>query len=151
MVPSSVYHLSGDKDCADHYKLGRTLGQGTFATVKLATDVATRAVWAVKIIKRASLTADDAESLKTEMMVIQRLNHPNIVAVHEIFDAPHFVFIVMECMAGGELFDRIVSKEHYSESEAKIAVTQLLSAVDYCHDLNIVHRDLKPANLLLNE
>ena len=143
-----VFHHSTDRECESHYRLGRTLGQGSFATVKLATEMATETAWAVKIIKKSALTVSDAEALKSEMTILQQLQHTNIVGVHEIFDAPHFCYIVMECMFGGELFDRIVAKEHYSELEARIAVLQLLSAVDYCHDQNVVHRDIKPENLL---
>lgn len=147
-VERTIFHHSTDKECEHHYKMGRTLGQGSFATVKLALEIANGKKWAIKIIKRSALTVDDAESLKSEMTVIQKLNHPNIVAVHEIFDAPHFCYIVMECMTGGEMFDRIISKEHYSEAEARVAAFQILSAIDYCHDQKVVHRDLKPENLL---
>lgn len=143
-----LFHRSTDKECEQHYKLSRTLGQGSFATVKLATEIATGKRWAVKIIKRAALTAEDSESLKSEMLIIQKLHHPNIVGVHEIFDSPGFCHIVMACMSGGEMFDRIIAKEHYSEVEARVAALQILSAIDYCHDRRIVHRDLKPENLL---
>jgi calcium/calmodulin-dependent protein kinase I len=127
-------------ECEKHYKFGRTLGQGTFATVKLATKISNNTKWAVKIIKRSALTAEDEQALKMEILIMEHTNHPNIVSVKEIFHCKNFVYIVMDLMTGGELFDRIVLKDHYSEVEAKGALKNILIAIKYCHDKNIVHR-----------
>ena len=96
--------------------------------------------WAVKIIKRASLAPEDEESLATEILILQSVNHPNIVHLKEVYDCKTNVYLVMEVMLGGELFDRIVHKEHYTEQEAKHAFKQIMLSVNYCHDINIVHR-----------
>lgn len=122
------------------YKFGRTLGQGTFATVKMATCLTDGSKWAVKIIKRSALTSEDEESLKMEIQILQLTNHPNIVSVKEVFYCRNYVYLVMDLMTGGELFDRIVTKDHYSEQEAKLALAQIVTAIKYCHDKNIVHR-----------
>lgn len=122
------------------YKFGRTLGQGTFATVKLATYLADGTKWAVKIIKRSALTSEDEESLKMEIQILQLTNHPNIVSVKEVFYCKNYVYLIMDLMTGGELFDRIVMKDHYSEQEAKQALAQIIIAIKYCHEKNIVHR-----------
>jgi len=137
-----------DEACESHYKLGRTLGQGAFATVKLATELATQKTWAVKVIKRSALSQSDSEALKSELAIVQKLHHPNVVAVHEIYNGKVNCFIIMECCSGGEMFDRIISKEHYSEAEAVRAAVQMLQAINYCHEQGVVHRDLKPENLL---
>jgi calcium/calmodulin-dependent protein kinase I len=137
-----------NEECEKFYKFGRVLGQGSFATVKMATAKSDNSKWAVKIIKRASLAPEDEQALATEVSIMERIKHPNIVLLKEVFDCPSHMYMVMELMTGGELFDRIVQKEHYSENEAKEAVTQLISAIGYCHDMGIVHRDLKPENLL---
>ncbi len=129
-----------DDEVEKKYKFGRTLGQGTFATVKMATSLADGSKWAVKIIKRSALTSEDEESLKTEIQILQLTNHPNIVSVREIFYCKNYVYLVMELMTGGELFDRIVQKDHYSEQEAKLALIQVVTALKYCHEKNIVHR-----------
>lgn len=131
-----------------YYKLGRVLGQGSFATVKIGTCKSDQSKWAIKIIKRASLAPEDEESLSTEITILQRVNHPNIVHLKEVYECKLCVYLVMEVMVGGELFDRIVNKEHYSETEARDAFRQIMASVKYIHDLNIVHRDLKPENLL---
>lgn len=122
------------------YKFGRTLGQGTFATVKMATSIADNLKWAVKIIKRSALTSEDEDSLKMEIQILRLTNHPHIVSVKEVFYCRHYVYLVMDLMTGGELFDRIVTKDHYSEQEAKKALQQIVTAVKYCHEKNIVHR-----------
>lgn len=129
-----------DGEVEKRYKFGRTLGQGTFATVKMATNIAENSKWAVKIIKRSALTSEDEESLKMEIQILQLTNHPNIVSVKEVFYCRNYVYLVMDLMTGGELFDRIVTKDHYSEQEAKNALRQVAVAIKYCHDKNIVHR-----------
>lgn len=137
-----------DGDVEKKYKLGRTLGQGTFATVKLATCLSDRTKWAVKIIKRSALSPEDEKSLEMEIQILQLTKHPNIVSVKEVFYCKNYVYLVMDLMIGGELFDRIVNKDHYTEDEAKQALREICTAIKYCHDSNIVHRDLKPENIL---
>lgn len=131
-----------------NYKAGRTLGQGSFATVKLCISLRDQKKWAVKIIKRNSLEPGDAEALKSEITILHSMHHENIVALKEVYETPTNVYLVQDLMLGGELFDRIVQKEHYSEAEAKAAIVQVIRAIEYCHSRDVVHRDLKPENLL---
>ena len=149
--PATVYQKCGDKDCEKIYKFKRVLGQGSFACVKLAEHKQDKSQWAVKILKKDALNLNDTESLENEMSIVQQVTHPNIVRTKEVYDTPHFCFVVMECMKGGELFDRIVRQEHYSDLEAKEAFWQMTDAIAYCHGKNIVHRDLKPENLLYSD
>lgn len=135
-------------DCNKHYKFGKVLGSGSFATVKLAEHRTEGSKWAVKCIEKGSLSKEDADALEIEVDVLGKVKHPNIVELKEIFDCPKVFYLVMELMEGGELFDRIVEKEHYTEKEAQLVVTDLAHALDYCHEMNVVHRDLKPENLL---
>ncbi|RLN05693.1 hypothetical protein BBJ28_00005440 [Nothophytophthora sp. Chile5] len=135
-------------ECSKYYKLGKTLGTGSFATVKSAVSKADNSRWAVKCIDKASLTAEDEEALRVEVEVLQVVHHDNIVQLKEVFDCHKTFYMVMEEMSGGELFDRIVEKEKYSEKEASCVVKKLADALLYCHDQGIVHRDLKPENLL---
>lgn len=129
-----------NEECEKYYKFGRVLGQGSFATVKLATCKADNSKWAVKIIKRSSLAPEDEQALATEVSIMERIRHPNIIILKEVFDCPASMYMVMEVMTGGELFDRIVQKEHYSEFEARGAIIQVIEAMGYCHDMGIVHR-----------
>ncbi|KAF1402634.1 KCC4 kinase, partial [Thinocorus orbignyianus] len=90
----------------------------------------------------------DKKIVRTEIGVLLRLSHPNIIKLKEIFETPTEISLVLELVTGGELFDRIVEKGYYSERDAADAVKQILEAVAYLHANGIVHRDLKPENLL---
>lgn len=80
---------------------------------------------------------------------MQKVKHENIIQLQEMYDTDEYLFLVMELVTGGELFDRIVEKGCYTESEASQLVRKIVSAIDYLHQLGICHRDLKPENLLL--
>lgn len=125
----------------DKYRLGRKLGQGTFATVYAATRLKNHEVLAVKVFQRSSLDPYEAAAILNEFKILQMVNqHPHIVKVYDFFEQIDSFQIVMESVAGGELIDRIQKKTFYSEREAKDVMTMLFSAVKYCHDRNIVHR-----------
>jgi calcium/calmodulin-dependent protein kinase I len=79
---------------------------------------------------------------------LSQLDHPNVVKIWEIFDEEDHIYLVLELLKGGELFDRIVEKENYSEKEAADTIRPIVDAIRYCHSLGIIHRDLKPENLL---
>ena len=125
------------------YHIGKTLGQGTFGVVKQATDKTDGSVWAVKCVSHTSLSNEDMVGLKQEIQIMQDLQHENIVRLRQVFYHSNETFLIMEVMEGGELFDRIVSKEHYSETEASQVLIDVASALHYCHGRGIAHRDLK--------
>ena len=124
------------------------LGKGASAVVRKGIKIDTGEAFAIKIINKASLTQDEKESLHNELKIMGMVDHPNIVRVQEYYECNGLVFIVMELMEGGELFDRLVEVEHYTEKQAVEAFRPLVDAIRYCHSLGIVHRDLKPENLL---
>jgi len=131
------------------YEIGQELGRGAFSVVKLGTNKKTKEKVAVKVIDRNDVGKDYEKNLKMEMEILKRVEHPNIIALHEMVEAGNKLYFVMELVTGGELFDRIVEKGSYSEEDAKILVRKIVSAIDYLHKQNIAHRDLKPENLLV--
>jgi len=136
---------------ADNYDIKDELGKGAFSIVKLGINKKNGDKVAVKIIDKSQCTAEsDEKRLKTEVEILKKVKHPNIVGLRDLYETPHHLYLVMELVTGGELFDKIVEKGQYSEKEAAATVKKILSAVDYLHSINIAHRDLKPENLLLS-
>lgn len=88
-------------------------------------------------------------ALQDEIQVLQDLQHENIIRLYQVYNEADYFYLVTEKMMGGELFDRIVSKQFYSEKEARDACKIMFEAIGYCHQQNVAHRDLKPDNLLL--
>jgi calcium/calmodulin-dependent protein kinase I len=132
----------------EKYELtANVLGQGYFAVVKTGIIKKTGEKVAVKFVNKKLV--EKAENLKTETSLLQLVEHPNIVKLLDICDTKDTLFIIMELMDGGELYDEIVKRKHFTEKDASFIMYQLFSALDYLHKRQIVHRDLKLENLLL--
>jgi len=134
-------------DALEGWELGRELGSGHFAKVRLCTNTTTGQVAAVKIIKNPK--GSKLAIIKSEVDILKSVEHPYIVRCFDAIDSPDKMYLVMEIMKGGELFDRIVDKGHFTEADAAGVTAKLFSAIKYLHDKNIAHRDLKPENLLM--
>jgi len=134
---------------SDNYKIGKALGEGAFSVVREAVNRKSNESYAVKVITRAKLSAEDELALKDEISILQSLKHENIIFLYSSYSEPTFYYLVTEMMKGGELFDRIVAKTYYNEKEARDVCKILFEAIAYCHGQGIAHRDLKPENLLL--
>jgi len=104
----------------------------------------------IMIVPKAELLdKENLIALQREIVNMQKLDHPNIVKFLEFFDDTENIYIIMEHISGGELFDKIVERGSYNEVDAANIVSQILSAVAYMHSNGVAHRDLKPENLLL--
>uniref|UniRef100_A0A0K0EX60 Calcium/calmodulin-dependent protein kinase type 1 (inferred by orthology to a C. elegans protein) n=1 Tax=Strongyloides venezuelensis TaxID=75913 RepID=A0A0K0EX60_STRVS len=132
----------------DKYDFKDVLGTGAFSKVFLAEcKLQPGYLVAIKCIDKKALKGKE-ESLDNEIRVLRKLKHPNIVQLLDTFDEKQYVYLVMELVTGGELFDRIVAKGSYTEKDASDLIRQVLQAVAFMHDNGVVHRDLKPENLL---
>ncbi|WRX30389.1 Protein kinase domain - like 10 [Theobroma cacao] len=136
----------------DHYLLGKKLGQGQFGTTYQCTHKATGTLYACKSIpKRKLLCREDYDDVWREIQIMHHLSeHPSVVQIKGTYEDSVFVHLVMELCAGGELFDRIVAKGHYSEREAVKLIKTIVGVVEACHSLGVMHRDLKPENFLFD-
>eukprot|EP00029_Vermamoeba_vermiformis_P013141 TRINITY_DN8062_c0_g1_i1.p1 TRINITY_DN8062_c0_g1~~TRINITY_DN8062_c0_g1_i1.p1 ORF type:complete len:313 (+),score=47.17 TRINITY_DN8062_c0_g1_i1:50-940(+) len=130
----------------EHYILGKELGKGSFSVVVHGTRLQDGLNVAVKIIKK--VPGKDLSLLHREIHIMRQLVHPTIVSLIDVFEDEEHIYMVIELVTGGMLFDHIVAKGSYSEQDAANIVRQIVLAVNYMHDNGIAHRDLKPENLL---
>jgi len=134
----------------DNYQLGKTIGKGNFAKVKVALHVISGAEVAVKIIDKNNMTDVSLAKLMREVKIMKILKHPNIVELYEVIETEDTLYLIMEYASGGEVFDFLVEHGRMKEKVARQKFRHILSAVEYCHSNGIVHRDLKAENLLLD-
>jgi len=124
----------------------KELGHGHYGVVRVGTDKKTTQKVAIKSIPKAKVNRP--EILRREIEILQSLDHPNIIKLFKVYEDNRSLHIVTELCTGGELFDRIIAKGHYSEADAAHLIRTLTSAVSHCHSKGICHRDLKPENFL---
>jgi len=152
-LDNQAYYVLGHKtpNIRDLYTLGRKLGQGQFGTTYLCTENSTSNEYACKSIsKRKLISKEDVEDVRREIQIMHHLaGHRNIVTIKGAYEDPLYVHIVMELCSGGELFDRIIQRGHYTERKAAELTKIIVGVVEACHSLGVMHRDLKPENFLL--
>jgi len=133
------------------YKFEEKLGTGSFAVVKRAINKNTGDVVAIKIIEKKNLSAQELDTLNEEVEILRKIDHRHIVKLYDIYETKDHLYMVMEILRGGELFDSIVRRGTYSEKEAAAVMRQIIEAVEYLHSRGIAHRDLKPENLIYED
>ncbi|EFJ30501.1 hypothetical protein SELMODRAFT_267186 [Selaginella moellendorffii] len=142
------------------YEIGRTIGEGTFAKVKFAQNTETGESVAMKVLNKETILKHKmVDQIKREISIMKLVRHPNVVRLHEVLASRTKIYIILEFVTGGELFDKIVDQGRLTEIESRKYFQQLIDAVDYCHSKGVYHRDLKaslstraflPENLLLD-
>ncbi|OVA14770.1 Protein kinase domain [Macleaya cordata] len=142
----------GTRTRVGKYEMGKTLGEGSFAKVKYAKNVETGDSVAIKILDKDQVLRHKMveQQIKREISTMKLIKHPNVVKLYEVMASKTKIYIVLEFVNGGELFDKIVNHGRLKEDDARKYFQQLINAVDYCHSRGVYHRDLKPENLLLD-
>ncbi|KAL3075436.1 hypothetical protein niasHT_037596 [Heterodera trifolii] len=129
------------------YEVLSVVGKGSFSQVLRVQDRISKRFYAVKLVS----TEQDFGAVNNELSILSRVQHPFVIRLEEVFRSATKLFIVMEMASGGEMYDRVVAKGRYSESEARMAIKMLLTGLEYLHSMHITHRDLKPENLLYSD
>lgn len=130
------------------WQLGRTLGRGSSGRVRLSKHSETGQLAAVKIVPKSMV--ESTYGIEREVIIMKLIEHPNIMGLYDVWENKGELYLVLEYIEGGELFDYLVRRGRLSEREAVHYFRQICNGVQYCHQFNICHRDLKPENLLLD-
>ncbi|EPS73126.1 calcium-dependent protein kinase 2 [Genlisea aurea] len=138
------------RNLREDFTIGRRLGQGQFGTTFMCSEKATGKQYACKsIAKRKLLSDEDVEDVRREIQIMHHLaGHPNVISIKGAYEDAVSVHVLMELCAGGELFDRIIKRGHYTERKAAELTRTIVGVVEACHSLGVMHRDLKPENFL---
>jgi len=144
-LPGMVSLEGKEKDISESYVIGEEIGRGSFSIVRKGRHKETGKSFAIKCIQKKFIKL---HLLEREIKIMKKLKHPHILPLIEVFENKEYIFLVLELVLGGELFDKIVERGNYSEKDASNIVRQILEAVSYLHSQGVVHRDLKPENLL---
>jgi MAP/microtubule affinity-regulating kinase len=142
------------KNSLDDYIIGKQIGQGAYAVVRIGIHKPSNKKVALKIYKKYKLLDPNRrKSVKREIKLMEKMKHPNIVRLYETIDTEKYVILVMEFVGGGSLHSYLKSKgnRRLDEKEAKRVFKQILDAIKYCHSRCITHRDIKLENVLLDE
>lgn len=144
------------------WKLGRTLGRGSTGRVRLAKNVHTGKLAAVKIVPKLNFKKLENPKYKTndptklpygierEIIIMKLISHPNIMGLYDVWENKTDLYLILEYIEGGELFDYLIKRGKLQEFEAINYFKQIINGIGYLHQFNICHRDLKPENLLLD-
>uniref|UniRef100_A0A672PUK2 Serine/threonine-protein kinase BRSK2-like n=1 Tax=Sinocyclocheilus grahami TaxID=75366 RepID=A0A672PUK2_SINGR len=133
------------------YRLEKTLGKGQTGLVKLGIHCITGQKVALKIVNREKLSESVLMKVEREIAILKLIEHPHVLKLHDVYENNKYLYLVLEHVSGGELFDYLVKKGRLTPKEARKFFRQIISALDFCHSHSICHRDLKPENLLLDE
>ncbi|XP_042616601.1 serine/threonine-protein kinase BRSK2-like isoform X7 [Cyprinus carpio] len=133
------------------YRLEKTLGKGQTGLVKLGIHCVTCQKVAIKIVNREKLSESVLMKVEREIAILKLIEHPHVLKLHDVYENKKYLYLVLEHVSGGELFDYLVKKGRLTPKEARKFFRQIISALDFCHSHSICHRDLKPENLLLDE
>ncbi|XP_067905645.1 serine/threonine-protein kinase H1 homolog isoform X1 [Heterodontus francisci] len=140
------YRAKFDPRVTAKYDIKALIGRGSFSRVVRVEHKSTKQPYAIKLIE--TKYKEGREVCESELNVLRRVRHTNVIQLIEVFETQERVYMVMELATGGELFDRIIAKGSFTERDATRVLQMVLDGVKYLHILGITHRDLKPENLL---
>uniref|UniRef100_A0A8B9XC51 non-specific serine/threonine protein kinase n=1 Tax=Bos mutus grunniens TaxID=30521 RepID=A0A8B9XC51_BOSMU len=151
-----THHVKEGYEKADpaQFELLKVLGQGSFGKVFLVrkkTGPDAGQLYAMKVLKKASLKVRDRIRTKMERDILVEVNHPFIVKLHYAFQTEGKLYLILDFLRGGDVFTRLSKEVLFTEEDVKFYLAELALALDHLHQLGIVYRDLKPENILLDE
>ncbi|XP_059668280.1 SNF1-related protein kinase catalytic subunit alpha KIN10-like isoform X2 [Cornus florida] len=150
MEGTSSKRGTSSQNTLSNYKMVKEIGEGAFAKVQLAVNIITGLKVAIKILDLQSKNASDAKKVRQEINILRLFSDPRIVHLYEVIETRSKIYVVMEYINSGDLYDYTTVRGRLSEDEARHFFQQIISGVECCHLHMVVHRDLKLENLLLD-
>ncbi|CXI43513.1 calcium-dependent protein kinase 7 [Plasmodium berghei] len=147
----ALYSTTKQNTLYNLYEIHEQLGQGKFSKVYRGINKQTNSEFAIKVINNRSVSIYEKELLRSEISILRLLRHPNVIFLKEIINTKETLYISMELVKGGELYDFLLSETRLSEIHANKIISQLIKTVAYLHKCGIIHRDIKPENILLTD
>ena len=149
-ITNNIIVSQSKSDPGLDYKKKSFLGEGNFASVYLVQNRITESIRAMKTIKKSpNCTVEEEEEIINEINILRAMDHPNILKIFEFYSSKESYNIITEYCPGGELFNEITENGPFDEKYSAYVMYQILSAINYCHNMHIIHRDLKPENILI--
>lgn len=140
----------GQRWALKDFEIGKPLGKGKFGSVYLAREKKTKYIVAIKVLQKNQLLKAGVEhQLRREIEIQSHLRHRNILRMYGYFYDAKRIYLILEYSPGGELYKRLQSKGRFSEKTAARYISDLATALNYCHKKHVIHRDIKPENLLV--
>ncbi|EYC24673.1 hypothetical protein Y032_0013g2044 [Ancylostoma ceylanicum] len=152
-IDISEVRKCGEKADARQFELLKVLGQGSFGKVFLVRKIRGRdtgQIYAMKVLKKATLKVRDRLRTKMERNILAHISHPFIVKLHYAFQTEGKLYLILDFLRGGDLFTRLSKEVMFTEEDVKFYLAELTLALEHLHSLGIVYRDLKPENILLD-
>ncbi|XP_029901062.1 ribosomal protein S6 kinase alpha-1 isoform X2 [Myripristis murdjan] len=149
-----VVKEGSEKADASQFELLKVLGQGSFGKVFLVRKVTppdANQLYAMKVLKKATLKVRDRVRTKMERDILADVNHPFVVKLHYAFQTEGKLYLILDFLRGGDLFTRLSKEVMFTEEDVKFYLAELALGLDHLHGLGIIYRDLKPENILLDE
>jgi serine/threonine protein kinase len=128
----------------------KELGRGNFASVYLVSSNLDGKQYAIKAFSKEATYSEEngKESLINEITIMRKLHHKNLMKIFGVYESLNSIYVCVELLAGGQLYDKIKTKYRFTSHEIRSIMRSILSGLEALHSLNIMHRDLKPENIL---
>ena len=145
----SVKHTTGA--VSDYYEILDIIGEGAYGSVRKVIHKDLQIAMAMKSIIKSYVELSGFKNMLLEVDIIRKLDHPNILKINEVIEDTQYYHIISELCLGGELLEHIIENKKIKEAQVAIYMSQIFSAVAYCHTHKVLHRDIKPENLLFED
>jgi len=132
----------------NYYTVGKIIGSGAYSKVRIGSSKETGELVAIKIIDKKNCPERDLVFLEREVDVVKNIDHPNVVRTYDVFETKDELYIVLEYMEGGMLYDIIAEEGSFTEQNGADVFREMMQGLSYLHERGIVHRDIKPENIL---